>query len=206
MLGHAVVRPLPVSISVPRRKENNMMHEQIPKEFYDAVETAARGAGRKWPTLDWEDVRQDVWVYLLENPSEHTKLLSEEDPSTQLRRIAGQRAAMAADLYEFFSGQYEYGTDEVRTLLEMGLITNREAATLSESTDLSTGMLMLQSSNRSYFDLIVNKYVHGMEPKFRVEITRAIDSLTVLMNRCNTSARYTEHEGPGARKTGQFND
>jgi hypothetical protein len=181
-----------------------MAHEHIPKEFYDAVETAARGSARKWPTLDWEDVRQDVWVYLLENTPEMEKLLKEEDPSTQLRRISGQRAAMAADVYEFFSGQYEYGTDEVRTLLEMGLITNQEAATLTESTDLSTGMLMLQSSNRSYFDLIVNKYVHGVEPTHRKDITRSIDSLTVLMNRVNTSSRYTDHQGPGARKSGDY--
>lgn len=181
-----------------------MMHEHIPKEFYDAVETAAKGASRKWPTLDWEDIRQDVWVYLLENKPEYTKLLKEEDPSTQLRRIAGQRAAMAADVYEFFSGQYEYGTDEVRTLLEMGLITNREAATLSESTDLSTGMLMLRESNKNYFDAIVEKYVHGADQEeSRARATRrAVDALTVLMNRVNTSSRYTDHQGPGARKSG----
>lgn len=179
-----------------------MTHEQIPKEFYDAVEQAARGAGRKWPTLDWEDIRQDVWVYLLERPNQLEKLVAEEDPSTELRRVAGQQAAMSADVYEFFSGQYEYGTDEVRTLLEMGLITNQEAATLSESTDLSTGMLMLKDKNKSHFDTIVQKYVHGDEPKFRVEVTRAIDTLTTLMNRVNTSTRYTDHQGPGARKEG----
>ena len=185
-------------------KENNMMHEHIPKEFYDAVEQAAKGVGRKWPTLDWEDIRQDVWVYLLENKPEYAKLLKEEDPSTQLRRIAGQRAAMAADVYEFFSGQYDYGTDEVRTLLEMGLITNREAATLSESTDLSTGMLMLKDKNKKMFDVLVNKYVKGVEPVRRADTTDAIDKLTVLMNRCNTSKRYTDHQGPGARKVGDL--
>lgn len=179
-----------------------MHNDDIPKEFYDAVDTAARGSARKWPTLDWEDVRQDVWVYLLENLPELTKLLKEEDPSTQLRRIAGQRAAMAADVYEFFSGQYEYGTDEVRALLEMGLITNKEVATLTESTDLSTGMLMLKSSNKKMFDVVVNKYVRGIEPNRRADTSDAIDKLTVLMNRANTSSRYTEHQGPGARTVG----
>lgn len=179
-----------------------MTHEQIPKEFYDAVEQAARGAGRKWPTLDWEDIRQDVWVYLLENKPEMEKLLLEEDPSTQLRRIASQRAAMAADVYEFFSGQYEYGTDEVRTLLEMGLITNQEAATLTESTDLSTGMLMLKDRNKGQFNIIVDKYVYDIEQPDRKSVTRAIDALTTLMNRVNTSTRYTDHQGPGARKVG----
>lgn len=181
-----------------------MAHEHIPKEFYDAVETAARGSARKWPTLDWEDVRQDVWVYLLERPNQLEKLTEEEDPSTQLRKIAGQQAAMAADVYEFFSGQYEYGTDEVRVLLEMGLITNREAATLTESTDLSTGMLMLQSSNKRMFETIVDKFVRGIEPNRRADTSDAIDKLTVLMNRANTSSRYTDHQGPGARKSGDY--
>jgi hypothetical protein len=184
-----------------------MAHEHIPKEFYDAVETAARGSARKWPTLDWEDVRQDVWVYLMENAPEMEKLLKEEDPSTQLRRISGQRAAMAADVYEFFSGQYEYGTDEVRVLLEMGLITNREAATLTESTDLSTGMLMLQAKNLSQFDAIVDRYVHGIPSPDKTAakvVERAVDGLTVLMNRVNTSSRYTDHQGPGARKSGDY--
>jgi len=181
-----------------------MHNDDIPKEFYDAVETAARGSARKWPTLDWEDVRQDVWVYLLERPNQLDQLVGEEDPSTQLRKIAGQQAAMAADVYEFFSGQYEYGTDEVRTLLEMGLITNREAATLTESTDLSTGMLMLKSSNKKMFDVVVNKYVHGIEPNRRADTSDAIDKLTVLMNRANTSARYEDHQGPGARTAGEY--
>lgn len=181
-----------------------MEHDKIPKEFYDAVDAAARGAGRKWPTLDWEDIRQDMWVYLLENLPELDKLVKEEDPSTQLRRVAGQRAAMAADVYEFFSGQYEYGTDEVRALLEMGLIINREAATLTESTDLSTGMLMLKDKNKTYFDAIVSRFVHGITgDNTEVKtVTRAIESLTVLMNRVNTSTRYSGHEGPGARKAG----
>jgi hypothetical protein len=183
-----------------------MMHEQIPKEFYDAVDQAARNAGRKWPTLDWEDIRQDVWVYLLERPNQLAKLTAEEDPGTELRRVAGQQAAMSADVYEFFSGQYEYGTDEVRALLEMGLITNREAATLSESTDLSTGMLMLKDKNKRMFDIIVDKYVHDKDPSRRADVTDAIDKLTVLMNRANTSTRYTDHQGPGARKTGQFDN
>lgn len=180
-----------------------MAHEHIPKEFYDAVETAARGSARKWPTLDWEDVRQDVWVYLMERPNQLEKLAEEEDPSTQLRKIAGQQAAMSADVYEFFSGQYEYGTDEVRALLEMGLITNQEAATLTESTDLSTGMLMLQGKNQNQFNNIVDRFVHGIMVDTK-ETTRAIDSLTVLMNRVNTSSRYTDHQGPGARKSGDY--
>lgn len=181
-----------------------MTHEQIPKEFYEAVDQAARNAGRKWPTLDWEDIRQDVWVYLLERPNQLAKLTAEEDPGTELRRVAGQQAAMSADVYEFFSGQYEYGTDEVRVLLEMGLITDREAATLSESTDLSTGMLMLKDKNKAMFDLIVDKYVHGIDQPDRKAVTRAVDALTVLMNRVNTSTRYTDHQGPGARKVGDL--
>lgn len=177
-----------------------MMHEHIPKEFYDAVDQAARGAGRKWPTLDWEDIRQNVWVYLLERPNQLDKLTTEEDPSTELRKVAGQQAAQAADVYEFFSGQYEYGTDEVRTLLQMGLIVNQEAATLTESTDLSTGMLMLKDKNKKMFDVLVGKYVRGIEPNRRADTTDAIDKLTILMNRVNTSSRYTDHQGPGARK------
>lgn len=179
-----------------------MTHEQIPKEFYDAVEKAARDISRKWPTIDWEDTRQDIWVQLLERPNQLAQALEEEDPGVRLRKLAAQSVAEEINTYEFFSGQYEYGTDEVRTLLEMGLITNREVATLTESTDLSTGMLMLKDRNKGQFNIIVDKYVYDIEQPDRKSVTRAIDALTTLMNRVNTSTRYTDHQGPGARKVG----
>jgi len=177
-----------------------MHNDDISKEFYDAVERAAKDVARTWPLLDWEDLRQEMWVFLLERPNQLAERMADENPGPKLRKIAKQVATEGNSAYEFFSGQYEYGTDEVRGLLEMGVIVRPEETTLIESTDLSSGMLALRSFNKNHFDVIVNKYVHGIDPTHRKDVTRAIDSLTVLMNRVNLTNRYADHQGPGARK------
>jgi hypothetical protein len=181
-----------------------MTHENIPKEFYDRVDRAARDIAIKWPLSDWEDIRQDIWVWLLENPNQLAKYLEMENPRSELKKVGQQAASREHATYELFSGQYEYGIDETRELLEMGVITDSEATTLVESTDLSSGMLLLKDSNMNYFNTIVDKYVHFKEIEDRKLVSRAVEKLATHMNQANKSNRYVDHQGPGAR-TGMSN-
>lgn len=176
------------------------MHEHIPKVFYTKVDRAARDIAGKWPQTTWEDLRQDMWVHLLERPNQLEQLVAAENPRDQLKKVAQQSANRVHSAYELFSGQYQYGADEVKELLEMGVITNPEETTLVESTDLATAMLMLKESNRNYFDAIVDKYVHNKPVLDRNLVSRGVIKTSEFMNRVNKSNRYVDHQGPGARQ------
>jgi hypothetical protein len=58
---------------------------------------------------------------------------------------------------------------------------------------------MLRSTNASYFKILVDKYVNGVDPANASAATRATDKLTKLMNQVNRAARYS-HEGIGTRR------
>ena len=40
---------------------------EIEQEFYEHVDKVAKSTSYKWTDLDWEDIRQDMWVWLMEN-------------------------------------------------------------------------------------------------------------------------------------------
>lgn len=177
---------------------------EISEEFYQKVDKVAKSTAYKWEDLDWEDIRQDMWVWMLENPNEYNKLM-EDDWDTRdkkLRKIGSQVAVAEVHGYEQYSGQYIYGTDEVRGLLRAGVVLKSDAGTLTERMDLSLAMMELKDSNISYFNIIVDKYVHEKElnNSQRVVLSRANDKLTLLMNQIHNIREYTYHSGPGARQ------
>lgn len=175
----------------------------IDLEFYEHVDRVARSTGYRWEDLDWEDIRQDVWVYLLENPNELNTLMV-DDPDTRdkkLRRICSQRAVAEMYSYELSSGHYIYGTDEVREMLKQQISLKQEFEMLEERTDLALGMLELKQDNPSYFDVIVEKYFQDEEQDNtrRKTLTRGIEKLTQLMNQNHNAREYGYDDGPGSR-------
>lgn len=170
---------------------------EITDEFREKVDKAARSvAGQS--QYDWEDVSQDMWVWFLENPVQYERYLELGDPFQYLKKVAKQAVYKSNNAYEHFSGNYMYTPPEVRGLLSEYLL-DVDLASLSEHVDLVEGMLLLRESNPSYFKLIVDKWVHGLSPTHSANQTRAVDKLTVLMNRVNKAARYS-YEGVGVRK------
>jgi len=176
---------------------------EIMEEFYDKVDRVAKSTSYKWEDLDSEDIRQDMWVWLLENPNEYNKLQDDDEDTRdkKLRRIGTQVAVAETRGYELYSGQYIYGQDEVRAMLELDIIfLTDHLDSVAERSDFALGMLELKERNPSYFKTIVDKfykYKKGMETK---SVARALAKLTLLMNQLHNRLEYSYEEGPGSRK------
>lgn len=177
---------------------------EISQEFYDKVDKVAKSTSYKWEDLDWEDIRQDMWVHLLERPNQ-LDIILEDDWDTvdkKLRRIGTQVAVEEIHGYEQYSGQYVYGKDEVKGLLRSGALLDSNFGTLTERTDLSLAMEALKEGNPSYFTLLVDNYVYDKamtEAQFKT-IVKALSKLTLLMNQVHNFNEYTYEDGPGARR------
>jgi len=176
-----------------------MNYDDIPEEFYRAVERAARNTAEKWPLEEWEDLGQDVWVLLLEKPNTLDKCLEADNPAPMLSRIAGQIAAENQLKRNLFQGKNPYNPTQVRSMLTAGVLKDYNVVTVSESHDLSYGMMDLKKANDDYFRIVVDKFKKDQEVADTKKVTRAIDKLTDLMNITVLKApKY--HDGPGARK------
>lgn len=177
---------------------------EITEEFYVHVDKVAKSTSYKWEDLDWEDIRQDMWVHFLERPNEMDRIHADdyETRDKKLRRVGTQVAVAQIHGYEQYSGQYIYGTDEVRGLLRAGVVLKSDAGTLTERMDLSLAMMELKDSNISYFNIIVDKYVHELEltDSQQKTLLRGVNKLTLLMNQIHNIREYTYHSGPGARQ------
>ena len=142
-----------------------------------------------------------------------------------LFRLARQIAVDDNHKQQVAKGDFRYGVNEVRRLLEEGILKGQEEAitssnwgqtairktgiadstclTASAFTDIVDGMVELRKRPGSrYFDLIVRKYVLGDEIKpgpDRNAVSRGLKSLTTIMNR-QLKRDMADHDGPGSRK------
>jgi hypothetical protein len=168
----------------------------ITDDFREKVNKAARSVAGS-TQLEWEDLSQDMWVWMLENPTQYNNYVELEDPFKQLKKIAKQEAYKQNSTLEYFSGNYTYTPGEVRGLLNEYLIDVTIEA-ISEHVDLVEGLLMLRSDAPGYFKAIIDKWVNAVENN-RSVTSKAVDKLAILMNQVNKAARYS-YEGPGSRK------
>lgn len=169
----------------------------IADEFREKVNKAARSVAGSSSAVDWEDVSQDMWVWMLENPKQYDDYAQLEDPFKQLKKIAKQQLHRANNAWEWYSGNYTYTPGEVRGLLSEYLL-DVSLESVSEHVDLVEGMLELRNEASGYFKSIIDKWVHGKDVNSG-SINKAVDKLTILMNQVNKAARYS-YEGPGSRK------
>ncbi len=176
-----------------------MENNYIPEDFYRAVERAARNTAEKWPLEEWEDLRQDIWVRLLEKPNTLEKCLEADDPTRMLSVLSGQIAVENQLMRNLFQGKNPYNPVQVRSMLEAGILKDYNVATVSESHDLSYGMVDLKKSNPDYFDYIVGKFKKDSDSPAPFQITRSIYRLTDLMN-INVLKAPKYHDGPGGRQ------
>lgn len=196
------------------------------------VKTAARTTAREWDgVIEADDAEQEIWLHLLERPNVMAEIVAMDRPARvlMLTKTGRQIGSQARDDYSYFSGNYSYGTEEVRGMLDRGALESDEATgdfgavdtalwelpesailklnrtdteTATERVDLVLGMKGLRDSQSPYFADIVNRYVLGMpctDVSARKRVQRAVDALAVEMNRVNTRRRF-EHDGLGSRK------
>jgi hypothetical protein len=169
----------------------------ITEEFREKVNKAAKSVAGRNGTVEWEDLSQDIWVRLLEDTKYYNTLCEQEDPFQSLKRLAKQEIYKQNSALEHFSGNYTYTSGEVRVLLDQYLI-DVTLERVSEHVDLVEGLLLLKDQNKNRFNVLINKWVHGVEGHTQRTV-EAVDSLVKNMNQVNKAARYS-YEGPGSRK------
>jgi hypothetical protein len=191
------------------------------------VKTAARTTARKWgEVLEVDDAEQEIWLRILADGRRQLDVLLEMDRPARiaaLTKVGSRIGAEVRDEYEMFSGNYSYGTDDVRELLDKGILVaadddfsdgaplwelpgyvlgqlNRtDTCGANERIDVLLGMKQLLKESSWYAQILIANFttpdpVHA----HRRELTRAIDALTREMNRISQK-RMADYEGIGKR-------
>jgi hypothetical protein len=159
-----------------------MLNQDIPEEFYARVEAVARQFQKGWSHLDWEDIRQEMWVFFLERRNQLKEAIL--DPTdTNLRVIAKQVVTALTEEENVAWGRYEYGTKHVRSMLDAGFLKDHRMGTLSEYHDLMNGLDRLSRSNQNSWLIIIDRFREGVEVSDKTgKVTKAIGRLTTEMN------------------------
>lgn len=160
-----------------------MLNQDIPDEFYRNVETVAQQIQRSWPHFDWEDIRQEMWVFYLENPRQLSSAIKEPDKTSYMRKVARQAVAKMIENDELAWGRVEYSTKHVRSMLEAGMLRDPNLGTLSEYHDLMNGMDRLSRSAKKSHSIIENiwRFKKTLDINTGL-ITKAVQRLTRQMN------------------------
>lgn len=193
------------------------------------VKTAAKTTAREWAdVIDHDDAEQEIWLRILDAGQNTIDTIAGLDKPARvsvLTDIGHQIGMDYRDDYELFSGNYTYGTRQVRKMLENDALAGVEdesgvpiwelpesiikqlertdTETVTERIDLMIGMSRLLKRNASYVQLLRDVYLNGVTPDDGTErknLTRAVDALTKEMNRVHIARKAEYTEGPGTRK------
>jgi len=190
------------------------------------VKTAAKTIAREWAdVIDIDDAEQEVWLRLLDaGPGVIDVVAGMEKPArvSVLTEIGHQIGMDYRDDFELFSGNWIYGTRDVRLMLDRDALAGVDEAsgvplwelpetviqqinrtdteTVTERIDLLIGMKRLLRRNASYVDILRAQYLFGTPiHSHSQELTRAVDALTKEMNRVHIARKAEYVDGPGSR-------
>lgn len=177
-----------------------MLNQDIPEEFYRTVEAVAQQIQRSWPHFDWEDIRQEMWVFYLERPNQLALAIEEPEKTSHMWKVARQAVAKMTEDDNLAWGRIEYSTKHVRSMLEAGMLRDSNLGTLSEYHDLMNGMDRLSRSAKKSHGLIEEIWRFEKSPEINPgRITEAVRRLTRQMN----EFRLSELEAPSAKFNSQ---
>lgn len=174
-------------------------------ELQQLVKAAARRVAAQWPgTVEREDLEQDMLVHLIERPGALERLFEESEPRVRqsfLIKVGHQLASEQQTAYDRFSGNYLYDSGQVRGYLERQVWLIDEIQSV-EKMDFYEALGLLADKNSVYYAAIVNRFVHEIIPDDagRMRVSRAVDSITGLMNKLGSERRKNRTAGPGSRR------
>lgn len=181
-------------------------------EIHEDVTRAARATASSWPdVIEADDAEQEIWLNLLETSEKNRTEIYELDEGARfalLKKMGSQIAQGYRDDYELFHGNFYYGTEHVREILDgVSLFSdepqdvNPGSETATERADLKEALEVLYEKNPQYAvyieaDFRDNDPIHDHPEKLK----RSIDALTKEMNRSHNRKRAKHADGPGTRK------
>lgn len=204
--------------------------ENVDDQIARDIAKAAKSVAYQWPgVIEAGDVEQSIWLELLQSPNTF-QVLRTMDSGPRYRTISklGHRIASAERTdYEHFSGDFRYSVNEVKNVLDSGVLSNVETtlrsswtaeeyttrssgfedATLTKisvETDLRRAMDDLDTGTPQYADVIRRRYLYGENVTatgaMHTRLSRALTRLTDLMNRSYKRRHAARPDGPGTRR------
>lgn len=174
------------------------------------ADEAARRVASNWDyRVQSEDLRQEVLLKVLNEPNTQQVLraASDKDMSNYVYRMCTRTCSTLVTEYEMHSDQWIYTTDQVKGLLNEGLLEHEPAEFDAVGVDLEEGMHNLWARRPQYAEAITSRYsAGGIVPERNSAeqslVSRGIRSLTHEMNNIGKTRyrRWLDTGGPGARK------
>lgn len=162
------------------------------------IKRAAKTVAYKWPQVTTEDdMVQSLSVRLLESSGSVDKLIEMEYDQrlSSLIRVGHQIASSERDDYDVFTGRFYYSVDEIKTMLKVLTQRGRAKAFNSAFADLSNALDDLDEKNPDQVQAIRNRYVLNTKTYDKDVLSRAIQSVTVQMNRSRANKEYDYNNG-----------
>lgn len=177
------------------------------KELHKLISKVARNVSREWPdSVEADDIEQDLWVTLLES-SATIKGILDADPreaEQMIYRLATREAAKAREAYDYFSGNFNYSVNEVRALLDQGVLIKALEGFDAAKADVFEALEVMSWEKSPYTNILIERFAEfdttPLNATQRKDLTRAVDELSRRMNRI---ARKREQHGLKARPRGE---
>lgn len=173
-------------------------------ELEASVKRASKLVALQWPgVMDTDDIEQSIWLHLVERPGTVESLLGMEDKPAfrSITRIGHRIAAQERMDYDYYNGSYRYSHNEIKSLLEDGIIAFPLASFTAERVDMLDA---LEEIAEPYKAAILRRYVEldtktSEDKAFENALKRGLEALVDEMNKCH-KRRYSERDdGPGTR-------
>ncbi|MGW6624255.1 hypothetical protein ACWF99_23825 [Nocardia sp. NPDC055002] len=169
------------------------------------IKKAGRFISYQWPgVMEADDAQQAISLHLLERPGSIAKI-KEMDARAQYRAIVGignQLAAAERADYDYYKGSYRYDVAEVKSVLELGVLTENVDGWDEAVHDLMEALEVLTVKTPQYANAILSRYADWIVPESgsdKVQLSRALNSLADAMNKSNRRRFVTRDSGPGSR-------
>ena len=173
---------------------------EITEEIESAVQRAARSAAYDWHNImEYDDIHQDLWMFMLSRPSVQDKTGEELDKV--LRWQANSLCKQAQVDYEYFSGNFQYSPRDVR---EGAKSMTEFDGTPDEQADYDLAVEILWQYRPEKFEDLEswfddpdswNTRLSGV----RSRVQRMFDALTDAMNEVRRARLGDRKEGPGTK-------
>jgi hypothetical protein len=179
------------------------------EELMPDIRAVARTVAFKWPSVvTVDDMVSNLTVRLMQTQGSIDKLLDLETPQRRktLTRVGHQIASKERDDYDVFAGRYLYSVDDVKRLLAAGAIDGPDDKFRTTGIDVLDAMIELEKKNPNHTKAILDRYVDGVQhtpgSAQQKMLVRALESLTLLMNRVKRS-KTSDYNRDGRRNNRQ---
>lgn len=172
---------------------------EFTKEIESAVQRAARSAAYGWHNImEYDDIHQELWLFLIEAPSVQRKSI--EELEQVLRWKANSLCKQAQVDYEYFSGNFQYSPRDVR---EGAKSMTEYDGSPSEQADYDLAIEILWKYRPEKFEDLEEWFESEdwnlRHPPTRMRHTRMFDALTDAMNEVRRARHDDRKEGPGTK-------